>query len=60
MSRNKRSKRDIEPDDEEDDDEERMPYFVPEDGIDIEPLALYTRQILDDGVKVKLGNHPQV
>lgn len=36
-----------------------MPYFVPEEGIDIEPLALYTRSILDDGAKVKLGNHPQ-
>ena len=58
-SRSKRSKRDVEPED-EDEDDERMPYFVPEEGIDIEPLAVYTRSILDDAAKVKLGNHPQV
>ena len=63
MSRQpKRSKRDTEDDDDDQDDEddERMPYFVPEAGIDIEPLALYTRSILDQDAKVKLGNHPQV
>lgn len=59
MSRNKRSKREAEPDEEED-YEERMPYFVPEEGIDIEPLALYTRSILDGGAQVKVGEHPQV
>lgn len=59
MSRTKRSKRDVEPED-DDDDDERMPYFVPEEGIDIEPLALYTRSILDQDANVKLGNHPQV
>jgi len=58
-SRSKRTKRDAEPED-EDEEDERMPYFVPEEGIDIEPLAVYTRSILDDEAKVKLGNHPQV
>lgn len=57
----KRPKRKDSPEpDDDDDDSDRMPYFVPEEGIDIEPLALYARGLLDNKAKVKIGNHPQV
>lgn len=59
--KSKRPKRKDSPDpDDDDDDGERLPYFVPEEGIDIEPLALYARGILDREAQVKTGTHPQV
>lgn len=58
--KNKRSKRKDSPDPEDEDDDERLPYFVPEEGIDIEPLALYARGILDREARVRTGTHPQV
>lgn len=41
-------------------DDERLPYFVPEKGIDVEPLAAYTRQLMDRGVEIKTGTNPHV
>ncbi|KAK5070021.1 hypothetical protein LTR64_001855 [Lithohypha guttulata] len=35
-----------------------MPYFVPEEGIDIEPLAGYVRGLLDNKARVRIGSHP--
>jgi hypothetical protein len=58
--KSKRPKRKGSPDPDDDDDEERLPYFVPEEGIDIEALALYARGILDREARVKTGTHPQV
>lgn len=58
--KNKRPKRSNSPDPDDDDDEERLPYFVPEAGIDIEALALYARGILDREARIRTGTHPQV
>lgn len=58
--KNKRPKRKDSPDPDDDDDDERLPYFVPEEGIDIEALAFYARGILDREAQVKTGTHPQV
>lgn len=58
---NKKKRRDEESSSSEDEEQSyRLPYFVPEDGIDIEPLAGYVRGILDAGARVKIGNHPSV
>lgn len=45
---------------EEDENQGRMPYFVPEEGIDIEPLAGYVRGLLDSKARVRIGSHPSV
>ena len=44
----------------EDGESPRMPYFVPEEGIDIEPLAGYIRGLVDSTARVRLGSHPSV
>lgn len=57
----RKKRRDESPDtSEEEDDATRLPYFVPEDGIDIEPLAAYVRGLLDRKARVSIGSHPSV
>lgn len=57
----RKKRRDESPDTSEDeDDSTRLPYFVPEEGIDIEPLAGYVRGLLDSKARVRIGSHPSV
>lgn len=57
----KKKRRDESPESSEDEtDSSRMPYFVPEEGIDIEPLAGYVRGLLDNKARVRIGSHPAV
>lgn len=37
---------------------DRIPYFVPMQGIDVEPLAMYVRGILDNDAEIRIGVHP--
>lgn len=57
----KKKRRDEESSSSEDEDtSNRLPYFVPEEGIDIEPLAGYVRGLLDSRARVRIGSHPSV
>ncbi|KAK4932056.1 hypothetical protein LTR66_016004, partial [Elasticomyces elasticus] len=37
---------------------ERMPYWVPETGIDQEVMAIYLRTYIDRDPRIRIGNHP--